>query len=151
MDPQDPNQQTPIPKNEDEGPQVETPETLLLPGPDPTAPDSADVAAPVDVPVVAEQSSADPVSDEHFEKMVLGAIESVGGSLLFKVKVVDAGETMHAAAASVGVGDSRQFLLLTLPASGGRLKVETVSRSQSPLARIAESYAGLMDVLKVAA
>ncbi len=151
MDPQDPNQQNPIYKNDDERPQVETPEVLLLPGPDLTGPHSADVASPVDAPVVAGQSSVDPVSDEHFEKMVLGAIESVGGNLLFKVKVVDAGETMHAAAASVGVGDSRQFLLLTLPASGGGLKVETVSRSQSPLARIAESYAGLMDVLQVAA
>ena len=50
------------------------------------------------------------------------------------------------------LGENRQFLLLTLPAQGGgQLKVETTSRSDSPLARIAESYAGLMDVLKAAA
>ena len=57
----------------------------------------------------------------------------------------------HHAAAAVGLGENRQFLLLTLPAQGGHLKVETTSRSDSPLARIAESYAGLMDVLKAAA
>jgi hypothetical protein len=41
--------------------------------------------------------------------------------------------------------------LLTLPIDGGQLKVETVARSASPLARIAASYAGLMDVFKAAA
>ena len=49
------------------------------------------------------------------------------------------------------IGESRQLLLLTLPTHGGHLKVETTSHSDSLLARIAESYAGLMDVLKAAA
>ena len=90
------------------------------------------------------------VSDDDFEEVVRGALEAVGGTLLFKVRVGgDSGA--HHAAAAVGHGENRQFLLLTLPAQGGQLKVETTSRSNSPLARIAESYAGLMDVLKVAA
>ncbi len=71
--------------------------------------------------------------------------------LLFKMKVGADDEAHHAAAAAVGLGEGRQFLLLTLPTHGGHLKVETTSRSNSPLARIAESYAGLMDVLKAAA
>jgi hypothetical protein len=91
------------------------------------------------------------VSDDDFEKVVRGALEAVGGRLLFKMKVGADDEAHHAAAASVGLGESRQFLLLTLPTHGGQLKVETTSRSSSPLAQIAESYAGLMDVLKVAA
>lgn len=145
MNPQDPIAQKPT-EEDSERLTAATPEVLLLSGPD-----SAHTAAAADSPPLADRPSSAPVSDEHFEKLVLGAIESVGGDLLFKVKVDDAGEAMHAAAASVGLGDSRQFLLLTLPASGGRLKVETVSRSKSPLARIAKSYAVLMDVLKVAA
>ncbi len=92
------------------------------------------------------------VSDDDFEEVVRGALEAVGGTLLFKMKVDADGEAHHAAAAAVGLGtSSRQFLLLTLPTQGGQLKVETTSRSSSPLARIAESYAGLMDVLKAAA
>lgn len=96
--------------------------------------------------------ASDEVSDQDFEEVVRGALEAVGGSLLFKVRVGADDEAQHAAAAAVGLGHNRQFLLLTLPAhGGGRLKVETTSHSTSPLARIAESYAGLMDVLKVAA
>jgi hypothetical protein len=91
------------------------------------------------------------VSDDDFEEVVRGALEAVGGTLLFKMKVGADSEAHHAAAAAVGLGHSRQFLLLTLPTHGGQLKVETTSRSDSPLARIAESYAGLMDVLKAAA
>lgn len=97
-------------------------------------------------------SESDEISDEDFEEVVRGALEAVGGALLFKMKVGADDEVHHAAAAVVGLGDSRQYLLLTLPARrGGQLKVETTSHSESPLARIAESYAGLMDVLKAAA
>ena len=111
-------------------------------------------AAQASASIEAEQlQTADPapVSNEDFEKMVEGALEAVEGTLLFKVKVMEGGEEVHAAAAAFGLGDRKQFLLLTAPAGGGPLKVEPTSRSRSPLARIAESYAGLMDVLKAAA
>ena len=91
------------------------------------------------------------VSDQDFEEIVRGALEAVGGTLLFRMRTGTDSGAGHAAAAVVGLGDSRQFLLLTLPARGGQLKVETTSHSENPLAQIAESYAGLMDVLKAAA
>ena len=75
----------------------------------------------------------------------------LAASFCSKMKVGVDGEAHHAAAAAVGNGESRQLLLLTLPTHGGHLKVETTSHSDSLLARIAESYAGLMDVLKAAA
>ncbi len=95
--------------------------------------------------------AAQEVSNALFEDMVREAIEGVDGTLLFRMKVGDNDDAYHAAAAAVGNGDGRNFLLLTLPARGGQLKVETTAQSKDPLARIAESYAGLMDVLKVAA
>lgn len=109
-----------------------------------------------DAPVLASETILAPrmsrdVSEKDFEEVVRGALEAVEGTLLFKMRIGADGDAQHAAAAVVGLGESRQFLLLTLPARGGQLKVETASRSESPLARIAESYAGLMDVLKAAA
>ncbi|HEY6631019.1 MAG TPA: hypothetical protein VIZ90_06180 [Rhizobiaceae bacterium] len=117
--------------------------------PDPV-PESQTLLPPSDTKLLASPVLRE-VSDEDFEEVVRGALEAVGGTLLFKMRVGADDDAHHAAAAAVGLGASRQFLLLTLPARGGQLKVETASRSSSPLAQIAESYAGLMDVLKAAA
>ncbi|RWA68578.1 hypothetical protein EN836_25220 [Mesorhizobium sp. M1C.F.Ca.ET.193.01.1.1] len=91
------------------------------------------------------------VSDDEFAEVVGGALEAVGGTLLFKMCVDNGGEGQHVAAACVGDGGSRQFLLLTLPTTGGALKVETAARSTNPVAGIAAAYAGLMDAFKAAA
>jgi hypothetical protein len=91
------------------------------------------------------------VSQEEFAEVVDGALEAVGGRLLFKMQVGADGERQHVAAASIGDGERRQFLLLTLPAGGGALKVETAASSKNPVAGIAAAYAGLMDALQVAA
>src|SRR5690606_22578893 len=72
------------------------------------------------------------VSDNDFEEVVRGALEAVGGTLLFKMKVGGDSDAHHAAAAAVGLGGGRQVLLLTLPTRGGQLKVETALRSDSP-------------------
>ncbi|WP_313956076.1 hypothetical protein [Mesorhizobium amorphae] len=91
------------------------------------------------------------VSTEEFATVVDGALEAVSGKLLFSMCVLNEGADEYVAAASVGDGENRQYLLLSLPAKGGSLKVETASKSSNPAARIAEAYAGLMDALKVAA
>ncbi|TIW19718.1 MAG: hypothetical protein E5V65_09875 [Mesorhizobium sp.] len=91
------------------------------------------------------------VSDDEFAEVVGGALEAVGGTLLFKMCVDNDGESQHVAAACVGDGGNRQFLLLTLPTAGGALKVETAARSTNPVAGIAAAYAGLMDAFKTAA
>ncbi|MER8453903.1 hypothetical protein NKJ46_30335 [Mesorhizobium sp. M0166] len=91
------------------------------------------------------------VSEDEFVEVVGGALEAVGGTLLFKMCVENQGESQHVAAASVGDGGNRQFLLLTLPTSGGALKVETTSKSSNPVAGIAAAYAGLMDAFQAAA
>ncbi|MER8555047.1 hypothetical protein NKH37_23160 [Mesorhizobium sp. M1217] len=91
------------------------------------------------------------VSEDEFVEVVGGALEAVGGTLLFKMCVENEGEGQHVAAACVGDGGNRQFLLLTLPTSGGALKVETTSKSTNPVAGIAAAYAGLMDAFQAAA
>ncbi|MER8701699.1 hypothetical protein [Mesorhizobium sp. M1273] len=91
------------------------------------------------------------VSEDEFVEVVGGALEAVGGTLLFKMCVENEGEAQHVAAASVGDGGNRQFLLLTLPTSGGALKVETTAKSTNPVAGIAAAYAGLMDAFQAAA
>lgn len=106
---------------------------------------------PIDTQGTSTAQPTQTVSDRDFEGIVRGALEAVGGVLLFKMCVGETDADQHVAAASVGTGSTRQFLLLSLPASGGQLKVEPTSHSQSPVARLAESYAGLMDVFKAAA
>ncbi|MER8530090.1 hypothetical protein [Mesorhizobium sp. M0598] len=91
------------------------------------------------------------VSEDEFVEVVGGALEAVGGTLLFKMCVENEGEAQHVAAACVGEGGNRQFLLLTLPTSGGALKVETTAKSTNPVAGIAAAYAGLMDAFQAAA
>ena len=91
------------------------------------------------------------ISEDEFVEVVGGALEAVGGRLLFKMQVDKDGIGEHVAAASIGDGDKRQFLLLTLPTGGGALKVETASKSANPVAGIAAAYAGLMDVFQAAA
>lgn len=112
-------------------------------------PDSPVLLAPSQTKLLAPPTPL--VSETDFEEVVRGALEAVGGCLLFKVRLGTGAEGHHVAAAVVGDGEARQFLLLTLPASGGPLKVETAARSGNPLAGIAASYAGLMDVFKAAA
>lgn len=91
------------------------------------------------------------VSDDAFIEVVTGALEAVSGTLLFRMRTETDGQEQHVAAASVGEGGDRQFLLLTLPAGGGALKVEPISKSANPVAGIAAAYAGLMDVFQAAA
>ena len=62
------------------------------------------------------------VSQQEFCDVVDGALEAVGGRLLFKMEIGSEDERQHVAAASVG-----------------------------PLAGITAAYAGLMDVLQAAA
>lgn len=91
------------------------------------------------------------VADDEFGEAVHGALEAIGGILLFKVRIGTGESAQHVAAAAVGQGDARQFLLLSLPATGGQLKVETAALSSNPLAGIAASYANLMDAFQAAA
>lgn len=115
----------------------------------PVAASAEPAVAAVTIP--APSIAADCVSESEFAHMVDDALEAVGGILLFKMRLDEAGEDKHVAAASIGDGARRQFLLLSLPATGGKLKVESASRSTSPLAKLAEAYVGVVEAFRAAA
>ena len=94
---------------------------------------------------------AEAISESRFEEIVVEALDGVGGTMLFKMTLDSGADTQHVAAGSVGEGASRRFLILSMPAMGGALRVEQASDSKYPIAGIAASYAGLADVLAAAA
>ena len=53
--------------------------------------------------------------------------------------------------AAVRIGNEREFALVIMPPDGGLMRVEPVAQSSNPIAKITESYAGLMDVFRAAA
>lgn len=114
-------------------------------------PGNADDEAIEPTPAEGLEIAATGVTEEEFTQLVDDALEAVGGILLFKMRIDDDGEDRHVAAASIGDGARRQFLLLSLPVSGGRLKVESASRSTSPLAKLAEAYVGVVEAFRAAA
>ena len=78
------------------------------------------------------------------------AISKAGGELLFELPH-DRDSISWAGAVAFGEGKSRQFAIVSLPADGGPAKVEPATSSALPMARIAESFAGLMPHLRSAA
>lgn len=149
---------------EPEAPLEDLPETAAAEGQERVAEETAD--EPASVEVSAEERTVETVeriqvevpamapsdvSEAEFTQMVDDALEAVGGILLFKMRLDEDGDDKHVAAASIGDGARRQFLLLSLPVSGGKLKVESASRSTSPLAKLAVAYVGVVEAFNAAA
>ncbi len=112
-----------------------------------TAEADAETVMQIDAPPIITSD----VSEAEFTQLVDDALEAVGGILLFKMRLDEDGDDKHVAAASIGDGARRQFLLLSLPVTGGKLKVESASRSTSPLAKLAEAYVGVVEAFRAAA
>lgn len=81
-----------------------------------------------------------------FEGAVRQALEKAGGTLLFHMRVDDGSATRWTAAVSIGAGDERQFLIVTIPADGN-VRIEPLDQSDEPVARIAPAFADLMEKL----
>lgn len=89
--------------------------------------------------------------DADFAGCVVSALETVKGTLLFQMEIPSEAERRKVAAVSVGHGDTREYAVIVLPDGTGNVKVERAEESDDPLAAIAPSYAGLIDVLDIAA
>lgn len=85
-----------------------------------------------------------------FEESIRTALDHVGGEILFQMRVEDQ-NCQRVAAVRLGQGEEAEFALVIMPPGGGLMRVEPVAQSSNPLARITQSYAGLMDVFKAAA
>lgn len=89
---------------------------------------------------------------EHgFEGSVARAVESVGGRLLFQMRLDGAQDCERVAAVSMPAGMEEKFALILLPRDGGAPRVESAETSSNPLAGITAAYATLMDRLGAAA
>ncbi|PSJ62471.1 hypothetical protein [Kumtagia ephedrae] len=118
--------------------------------------EAATPAAEGEIAPAAEAESiaateADAVSEGQFEEIAVQALEGVGGTILFRMRIDGGAESQHVAAGAVGDGEARQFLILSMPTAGGELRVEPAGDSDNPVAGIAASYAGLADVFAAAA
>ncbi len=71
-------------------------------------------------------------------------LRSAGARVLFAVHPAAGSDAPFVAAVVVGDGEERQFLIVTRPADGS-VSVETAEASRSPLARLAPSFAAVME------
>lgn len=85
-----------------------------------------------------------------FEGALRQALEKAGGTLLFHMRVDDTDGTHWTAAVSVGSGEDRQLLIVTIP-SEGPARIESSEASAEPIARIAPAFADVMERLQPAA
>lgn len=109
------------------------------------------LSSPVDEEALGEDlaESLDLEMERDFGAIVRTAVDKIGGEILFEVENVP--ESGHVAAVSMGAGEARRFVLVIQPSDGSPLRVEPAEESASPLAALAESYAGLVDAYKKAA
>jgi len=85
-----------------------------------------------------------------FEESIRTALTDIGGEMLFQMRI-EQEDCQRIAAVRIGRGEEQQFALVIMPPGGGLMRVEPVEQSSNPLARITESYAGLMDTFRAAA
>lgn len=85
-----------------------------------------------------------------FEGALKQALERAGGTLLFHIRVDEEDGTHWTAAVSVGSGEDRKLLIVTIP-SDGPARIEPMEESAEPIARIAPAFADVMERLQHAA
>ena len=78
-------------------------------------------------------------------------ISAAGGEVLFELSPAEAADLSWIAAVAFGEGESRRHAIVSVDADGSNARVEAAEDSDLPVARIVESYAGLLDHLRMAA
>lgn len=85
-----------------------------------------------------------------FEEMVLKALDTVGGKLLFQMRLDNGNDCQHVAAITIDEGGARRIALVILNADGV-MRLEPVETSDNPVARLARSYLSLAEAYRAAA
>lgn len=78
------------------------------------------------------------------EGAVLQALERIGGTMLFQMRMDGIADCDWIAAATLGEPDEQMIALIAQPADDGPLRVEDAATSDLPVARIAKGYAEVM-------
>lgn len=83
--------------------------------------------------------------EDELEAVIRDTVESVGGVLLFQMKLGEAGTGRQVAAVAFGEAGQREIAVIDLPCAGGRATVSPAAGSDLPIAAIASAYAGLAE------
>lgn len=86
-----------------------------------------------------------------FEGTVSRALDRIGGTLLFQMRMNGIAGCDWVAAVALNAGEERRYAIVAQPTNGEGLLVEDVETSDIPVAGIAPAYAKLMDTLSIAA
>jgi len=79
-----------------------------------------------------------------FEGAVRQALERIGGTLLFRMRMDGVSGYDWIAAVALDASGDRKLAIVAQPTDGGPLKVEDAETSEMPIARVATAYANLM-------
>lgn len=88
---------------------------------------------------------------QHFEAVIREIVESVGGVLLFQMKLGEEDAARWVAAVAFDGAEEREIAVIDLPCAGGRATVSPAAQSELPIAAIASAYAGLAECWSKAA
>ncbi|WP_173931079.1 hypothetical protein [Chelativorans sp. Marseille-P2723] len=83
-----------------------------------------------------------------FEGAVRRALERLGGSILFRMRMDGASGCDWIAAVALERGGAPKLAIVAQPIDGGSLRVEDAETSDLPVARLATAYANLIGQLK---
>jgi len=82
--------------------------------------------------------------EKGFEGAVLDALELVGGKLLFRMRMNDASGFDWVAAVVLESLEEPRVALVVQPVGDGPLEVKDASRSEMPIASVAQAYSNLL-------
>lgn len=81
--------------------------------------------------------------DDLCEQIIRETVESVGGVLIFQVKLGAGHDQRWVGAVAFTQEDAPEFAVISIPGNGGAIEVTPASRSELPLASLAIAYADL--------
>jgi hypothetical protein len=82
-----------------------------------------------------------------FEGAVRQALDRIGGTLLFQMRMDGIAECDWIAAVALDGDGGRKLAIVAQPTGGGALRVEDAETSTIPVARLASAYARVIDHL----
>lgn len=77
------------------------------------------------------------------EEIIRETVESVGGILMFQMKLGEGTDTRWLGAVAFNDGERTEYAVINVPSNGSAISVTPAAQSDLPIASIAAAYAGL--------